>query len=121
MKKTLYFGLMILSTACGGGQQGFDTRKWASDKNACQGTRTAMLADFEKIRPNLRGLNELGVREWLGAPDQIELAERNQRFYVYHIRPGKACGAAIGTEADRIRIRFDAINRVNEVSLALPE
>jgi hypothetical protein len=109
-------------TGCGSGPQvpGFDQEAWRQDKRGCQGKRASLLADFEALaKPALlKGLRELETKQLLGSPDQIEVAERGQKFYTYFLEPGNQCqGSEAGQEARRIRVRFSALNQVNEITL----
>lgn len=104
--------------------EGFDNRLWRTDPMGCQNKRTAQLDDFLKIiKPHLlnHALREPQVRDLLGKADAIEIAERGMKFYKYYVEAGRQCPDKSNTRKGRyIQIRFDALNRVNEVALITP-
>jgi hypothetical protein len=115
-------GVLAWLAGCGSSPQvsGFDQEAWRQDKRGCQGQRASLLADFEALaKPELlKGMRELEAKQLLGLPDQIEVAERGQKFYTYFVEPGNQCqDNAAGKEARRVRVRFSALNQVNEVTL----
>jgi hypothetical protein len=122
MKNNIYILLLIftcLLSACneaGIDTEGFDLATWKDDKKGCTNKRLRLLADFEKkIKPKLEGLSEMQVANLLGKADFVLLAERNQKFYRYYIEEGEQCKK--NTQARYINIRFNATNRVNEVTV----
>ena len=97
----------------------FDSEIWKKDKNGCLGERLKLLEDFNAVKGKMTDLSEKQIRSLLGAPDQIQLFERSQKFYIYYIETGSQCGKS-GKEGRHYQIRFSSLNQVNEVSLALP-
>jgi hypothetical protein len=101
---------------------GFDSESWQKDKGGCLGQREVLLADFkQKVKPKLEGVNEKQLISLLGKPDFKELSKRGQTFYFYFLEKGVHCSAQ---QADfklkHLQIRFDALDKVNEVSLLNP-
>ena len=100
-------------------EEEFNSISWQNDKNGCQGNRAKIVKDFEGVKDKLIGLGENQLRKLLGSPDQVQLLERSQKFYIYYIEKGAQCGDP-GIEGKNYQIRFNSLNQVNEVSLALP-
>ena len=93
-----------------------DIAAWKADKNGCTSRRGELLADFLKVSERLDGLREQDIKRLLGKPDGVELYQRNQKFFLYFLESGRQCpDVAVGRYGRHVRIRFDAINRVNEV------
>lgn len=122
MKNKIYILLCIfthLFSACNDASvdiEGFDLATWKDDKKGCGNKRITLLADFEKkVKPKLEGLSEMQVANLLGKADFALLAERNQKFYRYYIEEGEQCQK--NKQARYINIRFNATNRVNEVTI----
>ena len=114
----LFFSLTILS--CGSvdiSEQDFDRMRWKNDKNGCQGERQEMLADFEKIKPELYQLLEMRVIEVLGKPDYSNLGIHNQKKYVYFIesRNGYCSDKKVIAKPKALQIYFDALNQAKEI------
>jgi len=100
-------------------EEEFNNTSWKNDKNGCQGERSKIVKNFEGIKDRLIGLGENQLRQLLGSPDQVQLLERSQKFYIYYIEKGAQCGDT-GIEGKNYQIRFNSLNQVNEVSLTLP-
>lgn len=122
MKNNIYILLLIftcLLSACndaGIDTEGFDLATWKDDKKGCANKRLMLLEDFEKkVKPKLEGLSEMQVANLLGKADFALLAERNQKFYRYYIEEGEQCQK--NKQARYVNIRFNATNRVNEVTI----
>ncbi|MBL7856523.1 MAG: hypothetical protein JNM57_02450 [Cyclobacteriaceae bacterium] len=110
---------ILLLSACGKSLpelDGVDKQAWINDKNACNGTRTAMLDTLRFQKEKLLALSEIQVVELLGRPDQNELSKRNQKFYYYFIQPAKDCSTP-KPEALRLVIRFNAIGLAKEITV----
>ncbi|AFM04308.1 hypothetical protein Fleli_1918 [Bernardetia litoralis DSM 6794] len=127
---SLYFFIALLFYSCSDPnavtEQEFDIKAWKMDRNGCESVRTGMLEDLEKIKPKLKGLDEIDLRKVLGKPDFAELFSRNQKFYTYYIDASQKCQNATSKaikNGDRrlVQIRFDAINSVNEIIVTREE
>ncbi len=103
------------------GSEELDSEAWKSDKKGCSGERADMVSDFEAAKDEMLNMSENQIRSLLGAPDKVQLFERSQKFYIYYIERGNQCEEVSGTKEGRhYQIRFNSLNQVNEVSLALP-
>lgn len=114
----LFFSLTILScNSVDISEQDFDRLMWKNDKNGCQGDRQKMLADFEKIKPELYQLLEMRVIAVLGKPDYSNLGIHNQKKYIYFIEPrnGYCSGKKAVAKPKVVQIYFDALNQAKEI------
>ena len=125
MKKNIFklfissiFILTISScNSTGISEQDFDRMQWKNDKNGCQGERQKMLADFEKIKPQLYQLLEMSVIEVLGKPDYSNLGIHNQKKFIYFIEPrsGYCKDKKAVAKPKVVQIYFDALNQAKEI------
>jgi hypothetical protein len=94
-----------------------DVAAWKDDKNGCKGNRMAQKENIETVFRELEQKREAEIMQLLGNPDYQDLFERGQKYYVYRMESNKACG----TEREdylRLRIRFNALGKVNEVNFS---
>lgn len=123
-KSILFF--FILSTGLSGCQPeidtgNFDTAKWKSDPLGCKGIRPELVAALEAIRPNLYRHNNRAIIKVLGRPDAEELRAGNQKVFFYYLEEGPQCTQKDHfSKADKVLIRFNAMNQVSEVSYSQP-
>jgi hypothetical protein len=113
------FLLVFLCQACQAPKKfdQFDSNGWKSDRLGCQGNRQRLVAEFEKIRRELRGLSQSDITELLGKPDLQGLYTRNQRFFVYYLESGPQCqDAQAPSTARTVAVRFGALDYVTEIS-----
>ena len=102
--------------------EGFDSKTWKADKNACKGDRAKLVAEFEKIRKELYGKKEYVVRNLLGKPDKEDLLERSQRIYYYYLENGTQCqDASILSHVTRAEVRINSLGKVSEVTYNNPD
>lgn len=129
MRKILhiFYAAVFALTGCQAESElpGFDAARWRTDPMGCRNQRAEQIETFLKtVKPYLleHALGEMQVRRLLGKADAIEIAERGMKFYKYYFRKGRQClGSTDSRHGDYIRIRFDALNRVNEISLITPD
>jgi hypothetical protein len=93
---------------------GFDAQKWKGDPNGCKGEREKILFDLLASRDSLLGHSEMEVKTFLGKPESNHLRTRGQKVFEYSVSGSPACGSS-GSQVV-LRVRFDALNRVTEVS-----
>ncbi|MEM1137180.1 MAG: hypothetical protein AAGI07_15180 [Bacteroidota bacterium] len=121
-----YIFFLLLITACSSkriSEDAFESSIWKNDKMGCESKRLDLLDNFEAIKSKIIGISENDTRRLLGAPDKVQLFERSQKFYIYFIEPGKQCegNAHNQKEGRSYHVRFNSLNQVNEISLALPK
>ncbi len=99
--------------------ENFNSPAWKSDHLGCKGQRHKEMPSLTIQKEKLKRLGQNQIMALLGRPDLQELAPRNQRTYVYYYKQGHQCeGGKINIKQDVIlRIRFDALDRVNEITL----
>lgn len=117
--KHLYLFLILILGSC---QQGidihnFDEQAFKDDLNGCSGVRNNMKQRLFEITSSLKGLSQRQIRATLGKPDRQELAERNQKYFIYFVEPSSQCKeASTNQEPLTMYIRFSAIDRSTEIS-----
>lgn len=95
----------------------FEAEKWKADVNGCHGERQRLLTTLMASQSSLIGRNEVEIKRFLGKPDANDLRSRGQKFFEYGIRGGNFCDPASQVHPEILRIRFDALDRVVEVSV----
>ncbi len=93
----------------------FDSAVWIADKDGCNGTRLALKDSLLQAKYSMRGLTINEIRKVLGQPDAEELAERNQKYYIYYLEPGPACNDSAKTSL-ALFVRFSAVGIANELT-----
>lgn len=117
----LLFGVLMLE-ACHPEQseqlrKAFDLAKWQADRGGCKGIRTTMINQVKAAELLIKGLTQNEIADLMGKPDRQQLAERNQKFYVYFLENGEHCqNAKQVTNARSVAFRFSAIGLVTEVT-----
>lgn len=92
---------------------GFKSDKWKEDLNGCEGKRMEMSIGLEQERQKLKGIAESDLVRMLGNPNEVEVLERQQKYYIYWIQNPKLCPES-RIEYKELRIRLSAIGRVTE-------
>lgn len=118
----LFICITLLSCREATRLEGFDSEKWKSDRYACKGIRSEMQPAVDSIRRQFYGLEEKDVSDILGKADSEQLMARGQRQFLYYLEPGSQCeqtGRRL-SEANRLEIRFNSLNKVSEVSYFRP-
>ncbi|MFD1142437.1 hypothetical protein ACFQ4C_15030 [Larkinella insperata] len=94
-----------------------DLVKWRSDRNGCQGVRTAQINDFKAVRQELKGESANEIGKILGRPDNELLDDRNQKFYIYFLESGPQCqDPKLKTQSRSVALRISAIGYVTEIT-----
>ena len=94
-----------------------DLKKWRGDRGGCNGVRAALVPDFKAETQNLKGKTANTIGELLGRPDVNQIADRNQKFYVYFLEKGAHCDQS-GQKSDSrsVAIRMSAIGLATEIT-----
>lgn len=90
--------------------QDFDESAWQADKDGCNGIRTIMRETLIKVKSELKGLNGDEIIAVLGKPNKTNLADRNQKYFIYYI----SCPTHT-SKSSTLSIRFSAIGLSYEV------
>ena len=96
--------------------EGLDTESWKADRNGCSESRRDLEKSFLEGKDKLMGYSQREIDRILGKPDEVDLYKRNQKFFIYHIYPGKPCqGINTAGRPRSLYIRFSAMDVSNEV------
>lgn len=94
-----------------------DIKKWRGDRGGCYGIRAKLEPDFRAEIQNLKGKSANEIGELLGRPDVNQIADRNQKFYIYFLEKGPQCDQAGTKSTSRsVAIRMSAIGLATEVT-----
>lgn len=92
-------------------------RKWRGDRGGCTGVRASILPDFRAEIQNLKGKRVDVIGELLGRPDINQIADRNQKFYIYFLEKGPQCDKPGAKSTSRsVAIRMSAIGLATEIT-----
>lgn len=94
----------------------FDTEAWQADSQGCTGERATMTEAIMKLKPQLLELYQKSVIEVLGQPEEQELYERSQTYYIYYIDPAGDCENS-QENPRKLMVRFTALGIANEVNI----
>ena len=94
--------------------KGFDSNSWLEDHDGCKGDRNSLAQQIIASKDKLMGKTEDRIMNTLGKPDRNELYDRNQKFYIYYLDPGKECNSP-APDPEMLIIRFSAVGICNEV------
>lgn len=95
----------------------FEAEKWKDDANGCKGERQKQLVFLMAAQNQLISRSEVEIKALLGKPDAHDLRPRGQKFFEYAIKGGVLCEPPSAGQPEILRIRFDALDRVSEVSV----
>ncbi|MEQ9405005.1 MAG: hypothetical protein RIM99_15540 [Cyclobacteriaceae bacterium] len=96
---------------------GFDTSEWRS-KEPCSAYRINSVNLVMENRELILEATQNEVESLLGAADEHELYERNQKFFHYRLTPADTC--LTGTAATKyLSIRFNAIGRASDMQVVI--
>lgn len=96
---------------------GFDLDRWRADRGGCRGQRSAQADQIRALREELKGVSASDFATLFGKPDINQLADRNQKYYVYFLEPGPHCqDIKQPSNARSVAIRFSAIGLATEVT-----
>ncbi len=94
----------------------FDTEKWQGDIKGCTGNRAEMIDELIEVKSKFLGLYQKTIIKLLGQPEDQELYNRSQTYYVYYIDGAPSCENS--QEDPRIlQIRFTSLGIANEVNI----
>lgn len=113
--------LVLTSCASKVPLDGMDAELFAADAKACNGYRSGIQGKAAAAAQPLLGHDEKDVIATLGNPEVKELAGRSQKFFRYFLTPGPTCkhdqGAGEAGPMLVLLVRFNSLNRVNEISI----
>lgn len=94
-----------------------DLKKWRSDRGGCRGVRSTLVPAFRAEIQHLKGNSANTIGELLGRPDINQIADRNQKYYVYFLEKGTHCeNPAEKSTSASVAIRMSAIGLATEIT-----
>lgn len=118
--KQLWFLCLLGLNACSSAPDTFgklDVQRWRADRNGCNSIRLTMLDALKAEQQNLKGKSANEIGDLLGRPDVNQLADRNQKFYVYFLAKGPQCEQpGSRSSAPTVALRMSAMGVVTEVT-----
>lgn len=92
-------------------------KQWRSDRGGCNGIRATLVPAFKAEVQNLKGKTANTIGELLGRPDINQIADRNQKFYIYFLEKGPHCDQPGHKSNSRsVAIRMSAIGLATEIT-----
>lgn len=121
MKRFIYLSFLVGLYACGPTPDkigNLDLVKWREDQNGCKNIRAKLINDFKAIQQTeIKGKSANEIGGLLGIPDRQQLADRNQKYYIYFIGRGPHCtDRANLMDSPTVAIRFSAMGIATEVT-----
>jgi len=95
----------------------FDAQKWKEDRDGCKRYREKLFSQLLKEQKNMIGHDLIEVKDFLGKPNSNDLGNRGQKYFDYTISGSKECVSESELDKETLRVRFDALDRVTEVSV----
>lgn len=113
-----FLSVILLSCAPPPEQFGkLNLKKWRGDRGGCNGVRAVLEPDFRAEIQNLKGKTANTLGELLGRPDVNQIADRNQKYYIYFLEKGPQCDMAGKQSNSRsVAIRMSAMGIATEVT-----
>ena len=94
-----------------------DLVKWRADRSGCTGERAGQLNNFKEIEADLLSKSSNEIADLLGKPDIQQLAERNQKYYIYFVEKGTQCDDIMNPSAAmKVVLRINAVGLVSEIT-----
>ncbi|WP_422362283.1 hypothetical protein [Reichenbachiella sp.] len=88
----------------------FDSSLWIAETQTCTGYRNDVINRMEAEFDQFIGMSETELIEYLGNPDKTLLYTRGQKFFSYKLDCQNQT-----TSTRQLRVRFSALDYVNEV------
>jgi outer membrane protein assembly factor BamE (lipoprotein component of BamABCDE complex) len=96
---------------------GFDQESWRQDDRSCNNIRPGLLAQLDPVKDELEGLGHTQIIKILGTPEGKSMEKSGERKFYYYVESGPQCQDKTRyTDASKLVIRFDILDRVNQVT-----
>lgn len=95
---------------------GFEKEGWQAALSDCSGNREEMATILVANEEKLLAEGQAEIKALLGQPEEHELYNRNQKFFYYDLSK-----AGCQPIQRRLSVRFDALDRVKEVSIIVAD
>ncbi len=94
-----------------------DTKAWRGDRRGCNGVRAKLVGGFRAEIEQFKGQSANNIGGILGGPDINQIADRNQKYYVYYLQPGPQCNdTKAQPSAPTVALRMSAMGVVTEIT-----
>ena len=119
MKVKYFLPIILLASACTKQPklESLNLEKWSADKGGCSGERTKNIDILKSLKEEIKGTSSNDLDDYLGIPDVQQLADRNQKYYIYFLEKGTHCETLQKeSEAQSMAVRFSAMGMATEVT-----
>ncbi len=112
-------GLFAILSSCTGSLDvgNINLVNWKNDRHGCNGLRLRDVEEIRKIKNTFLAKYNQEIIKTFGRPDRVELAGRSQSFFIYYLEPSDNCETKPEKEPLKVLFRFNAINKVSEVTV----
>lgn len=111
-----FFLIVISSCTKSANTEAFDSETWISDPKGCELKRVEQIDQIYEVKQEVLGLHQKSILKIFGKPDEEELYERSQTYFIYGIDPSGDCENKI-EDPRKLYIRFTALGIANEVNI----
>lgn len=94
----------------------FDTQQWENDPEGCLAIRPALIKDINENKKAFLGLYQKDVIRVFGLPEEQELYNRSQTYYIYYLDAAESCDEPIENPR-KLYIRFTSLGIANELTI----
>ncbi|MEQ6121308.1 hypothetical protein [Reichenbachiella sp. MALMAid0571] len=91
-----------------------DFSLWENDKFGCNGYRKDQTNLLEHNKDDLLKFSEKEIVSMLGVPNETELIDRSEKYYIYTLQGGSKCNKDNHT-ITYLRLRFNSLGYSKEV------
>ena len=111
---------LFLLTACSPQPDTFgqlDVKKWRGDRGGCTGVRSGLVNDFKAELQHIKGKHVNDIMDIFGRPDINQIADRNQKYYIYYLKKGPQCdNPGAKSSSQSVALRISAIGLITEIT-----
>lgn len=92
-----------------------DLAQWDNDKFGCNGYRKNQTKLIERNKDGLLKYSEKEIVKMLGVPNETELIDRSEKYYIYTLNGSSKCDDESRDEVIYLRLRFNSLGYSKEV------
>lgn len=112
--------LVVLFAGCGPAPDTLgklNLKGWRGDRGGCNGVRATLVPGFKAEIQNLKSMSSNTIGELLGRPDINQIADRNQKYYIYFLERGTHCDRpGEKSNSPSVAIRMSAMGIATEIT-----
>ncbi len=112
--------LIVLFASCGPAPDTLgklNLKGWRDDRGGCNGVRATLVPGFKTEIQNLKSMSSNTIGELLGRPDINQIADRNQKYYIYFLERGTHCDRPTEkSDSPSVAIRMSAMGIATEIT-----